>query len=420
VGPAAFGRRGAALRGIGSMTDIAGLRFLVVEDQGFQRWLIANLLEAMGAKSVHPVSDGRAALEILGALDRRIDVVVSDLDMPGMDGMELIRHMAERRHRASLIVVSALSPVLINTVETMSRAYGVDLLAAIQKPLTASKLEAALALRRSPALDEARGRSVFTVSQIVEGLDRKQFEVSFQPKVAIRTGKLQGAEALARWRHPWQGLVLPEAFIATAESGGLIDALTSRVVEQAVLGCRAWHDAGLELAVSVNLSSVSLNDTSLADRMTRLVQAVSLEPRFVTFEITESAATRDLGRKLENLSRLRMKGFGLSIDDYGTGYSSMQRLSRIPFTELKIDQSFVRNLTTDAASRAMVESSLELAEKLRITATAEGVERQPEWEMLLGMGCALAQGYFIAKPMGPAQFLDWALIRDAGGNRMVQ
>jgi len=404
------------------VTDIAGLRFLVVEDHGFQRWLIASLLEGMGAKSVCPVSDGRAALEVLAALDRGIDVVVSDLDMPGMDGMELIRHMAENRHLASLIVVSALSPVLINTVETMSRAYGVDLLAAIQKPLTAKKLVAALALRRPAGLDEpgGRGEAQFTVSQIAEGLDRKQFEAYFQPKVAIRSGKLEGAEALARWHHPEHGLVPPEAFIATVEACGLIDALTESMVEQAVTSCRAWHEARLELAVSVNLSPASLNDTTLADRMTRLVEVASLEPRFVTFEITESVATTDLGRKLENLSRLRMKGFGLSIDDYGTGYSSMQRLSSIPFTELKIDQSFVGNLTTDAASRAMVESSLELAQKLHITATAEGVETQPEWEMLLKMGCALAQGYFIARPMEAAPFLDWARDRDAAANRMAQ
>src|SRR5258706_7279920 len=202
------------------MTDIAGLRFLVVEEQGFQRGLIANLLEGMGAKSVSRVGDGRPALEVLAALDRDMDVVVSDLDMPGMDGMELIRHMAENRHRASLIVVSALSPVLINTVETMARAYGVDLLAAIQKPLTAKKLEAALALRRSAALDEpwGQGEAQFTVSQIAEGLDRKQFEAYFQPKVAIRSGKLEGAEALARWHHPEHGLVPPEAFIATVEA----------------------------------------------------------------------------------------------------------------------------------------------------------------------------------------------------------
>lgn len=396
------------------MTAATGLRFLVVEDHGFQRWLIGNLLEGLGARSVHAASDGRTALETLEGLDGGIDVVVSDLDMPGMDGMQLIRHMAERRHPAALVVVSALQPTLLGTVETMAREYGVNFLAAIQKPLTAKKLQAAIALHSFPEPGEGRraSRVAFTAQEIAAGLRAAQFETFFQPKIELKSGCVRGAEALARWRHPDKGFVLPVAFIETAESHGLIDALTQRMVEEAVRNCRAWHDVGLELAISVNLSSLSLSDTSLAERMTAIVDKAGLEARHVIFEVTESAATREMGKKLENLTRLRMKGFGLSIDDYGTGYSSMHRLSRIPFTELKIDQAFVRNAASDAASRVMVESSLELAEKLHITAVAEGVESHLEWEMLLALGCPLAQGYFIAKPMQAEEFLEW--VKESG------
>ena len=191
------------------------------------------------------------------------------------------------------------------------------------------------------------------------------------------------------------------------ESHDLIDELTQGTVVEAVRNCRAWHDLGFDLTVAVNLSPLSLSDTSLAERMTALVAEAGLEPRHVVFEIAESAATREVGKTLENLTRLRMKGFGLSIDDFGTGYSSMQRLSRIPFTELKIDQSFVRKAASDPASRAIVESSLELARKLRIPSVAEGVESRTEWEMLMALGCSLAQGYFIGRPMGAVEFLEW-------------
>ena len=159
--------------------------------------------------------------------------------------------------------------------------------------------------------------------------------------------------------------------------------------------------------MSVNLSLKSLADVHLADRVTDLVRSQELDPRHVVLEVTESAATTDVGKALENLARLRMKGFGLSIDDYGTGYSSMQQLTRIAFTELKIDQSFVTNAAKQESARVILESSLEMAKKLNMTAVAEGVETQADWNLLRQLGCDLAQGYFIARPMEAGAYLDW-------------
>ena len=153
------------------------------------------------------------------------------------------------------------------------------------------------------------------------------------------------------------------------------------------------------LTVSVNLSLVSLGDTALADKITQVVQSTGLDSRYVILEITETAAMTDVAHALENLARLCMNGFGLSIDDYGTGYSSMQQLTRIPFSELKIDQSFVHDFADNEALRIVVESSINMAHKLKVKSVAEGVETQQEWDMLNCMGCDTAQGYFIAKPM---------------------
>jgi EAL domain-containing protein (putative c-di-GMP-specific phosphodiesterase class I) len=217
-----------------------------------------------------------------------------------------------------------------------------------------------------------------------------------------------GAEAVARWRHPQHGVIRPQAFIDSMERSGLIEDLTQVIVKEAAINCRRWREAGLDVSVGINLSLKSLHDVTLAERLTKLVHAQGLEPKQVIFEVTESAAAGDLARALENLSRLRMKGFGLSIDDYGTGYSSMQRLTRVPFTELKIDQSFVKNASTQPSSLAVLESSLEMAQKLGIVAVAEGVENRREWELVRSLGCQLAQGYFIARPMEAGQFLSWA------------
>lgn len=398
------------------MTDapaIAGLRFLVVEDHDFQRWALGNILESLGAKYVFFAGDGRAALEALRGLDNPIDIVISDLDMPKMDGMELIRHLGESGGKPALILASSLDRALVASVETMAREYGVSLLGAVEKPVTARVLR--------PLIDAHRSRAVapqptapdrtFTVGEVLEGLQRGQFEPFFQPMVEMRTGAVKGAEALARWRHPAEGIIGAVSFIPLLERSGHIGAFTVMMVKGAAASCRAWRDLGFDAGLSLNLSPESLADVGLADQMVKLVTAEGLVPPDVIFEVTESAMAANLGRALENLSRLRMKGFGLSIDDYGTGYSSMQQLSRIAFTELKIDQAFVRNAADQGPSRAMLESSLEMAGKLRIAAVAEGVESREEWDLLRELGCDFAQGYYLAKPMDSGAFLRWLTAR---------
>ena len=295
----------------------------------------------------------------------------------------------------------------------MAKAYDVALLGAIQKPLTAKKLHTVLVSLQ--ARDEPDMPSVIpplvSPSEVERALRMAEFETHFHPKVDMRTGRVRGAEALVRWRHPTEGLLAPSVFMSAIEDGGWIEALTHAVVADAVRNCVEWRKAGIAADVSVNLTPALLSNVMLADRMAGLVGESGLEPKHVTFEVTESAAVRDEGPALENLSRLRMKGFGLSIDDYGTGYSSMERLARIPFTELKIDQGFVRKATTDASSRAMVESSLELARKLSIVAVAEGVESLAQWSLLLALGCELAQGHYISAPLGAQEFPRWARTR---------
>jgi EAL domain-containing protein (putative c-di-GMP-specific phosphodiesterase class I)/AmiR/NasT family two-component response regulator len=395
--------------------NIGELRFLVVEDHGFQRWVTGDMLRGLGAKHIFSAADGKAALELLRTLDPAIDVVVSDLDMPGMDGMEFIRHLGELGNPASLIVLSGLERPLLATVETMARAYRVNLLAAIEKPPTPNKLWDVLSshapLHTSRREESPKALTPFRLDQIAHGLRQREFTAFFQPKVDLRTRRVKGAEALARWRHPDMGLLPPQAFMGPLEQGGLLDKLTDVILEAAAFNCRLWHNGGLDMSVSVNLSLASLADPSLADRMLNIVQASGIEPRHVIFEVTESAAASDVGRTLESLSRLRMKGFGLAIGDSGTGSATMQRLSRVPFTELKIDQAFVKNASVHASSRAMLESSLEVARKLRLVAVAEGVENRVDWDLARDLDCPLAQGFLIAPPMEAGEFLDWVNVR---------
>ncbi|MEO8101498.1 MAG: EAL domain-containing response regulator [Betaproteobacteria bacterium] len=390
-------------------TMIAGLRFLIVEDHGFQRWAIRHMLEELGAGNVLEAGDGRAALAILRDPHARVDIIISDLDMPGMDGMEFIRHAGAEGIAVSFILASALDRALISSVETMTTAYGIDLLGAIKKPVTANALVAAIrrySLPR-PHIERQPAAPIFTLAEIAQGFANREFESYFQPKVELATGAIKGVEALARWRHPQKGVVSPGAFIKLLEDSGHIDGLTMAMLDMSAICCRTWREGGLDATVSVNLSHKSLADVAFADRVTERVLAQNLDPRHVVLEVTESAATTHLGTALENLSRLRMRGFGLAIDDYGTGYSSMQQLSRIAFTELKIDQSFVRSASTQKSSRVILESSLEMAKRLNILAVAEGVETRPDWDLLVSLGCDLGQGYFVAAPMETGAFFHW-------------
>jgi EAL domain-containing protein (putative c-di-GMP-specific phosphodiesterase class I) len=241
----------------------------------------------------------------------------------------------------------------------------------------------------------------------LHGLTEDQFEPFFQPKVDLATGRVVGAEALARWRHPQHGIIAPAAFIKILEDSGKIDELMWVMLRKAIVFCGTVNTMGVESSVAVNLSLKSLNNVELAGRVAATVERHNLDPSKVCLELTESAATTNLGAALENLTRLRMAGFGLSIDDFGTAYSSMQQLTRIPFTELKIDRSFVTNAVNHEAARVMLTSSLQIARQLNLKSVAEGVETQQEWDLLQELGCDLAQGYFIAKPMEVNDYLNW-------------
>jgi len=398
---------------------IPHLSFLVVEDHEFQRGVVLRILAGLGATNVCWAADGRAALRILETTGDPVDIVISDLAMPGMDGMEFIRHLGKARIPVSIILASGSEGALLSSVETMSQAYGVTILGTIEKPVTPAKLGALI--KRHPLQPRGLHRaettsSAFTLEEIREGLRNDEFEAYFQPKVELASGRITGAEALARWRHPRQGVVPPAAFIDMLEENGLIDELMWAMLSRAAAFCGQWRAvSGLDVTVSVNLSSKSLADVRLADRVTAFVDREHLAPQHMILEVTESATLADVGPVLENLSRLRMHGFGLSIDDYGTGYSSMQQLMRIAFTELKIDHSFVGNAAKHASARLILESSIDLAKKLNIASVAEGIETQQEWDLLHHLGCELAQGYFIARPMEAAAFMEWTLDRARAG-----
>lgn len=387
------------------------LNFLVIEDNDFQRRMVVHMLRSLGATTVREACNGKEALERVKAADTApVDIAFCDLNMPEMDGMEFLRHLRCENGAVSIIILSMLDRALLASVEKMSQAYGVKLLGVIEKPITLAHLKTFISQYKRPENKPQRSVATaasFGLEEVLQGVRSEQFEPFFQPQIELKTGRLMGVEALARWIHPQHGVIGPYAFIPLLEQNNQIDELTFLMLEKAAAACRLLHENGQKPSVSVNLSLVSLTDTALADRITRMVRDAGVDPYYIILEVTESAAMTDVAPALENLARLRMRGFGLSIDDYGTGYASMQQLTRVAFSELKIDQSFVKDFAGNKALRIIVESSIEMARKLRVRSIAEGVETQQDWNMLKDMGCDTAQGYFIAKPMNLAALLEF-------------
>ncbi|KFI08281.1 EAL domain-containing protein [Massilia sp. BSC265] len=392
--------------------DIAHLHFLVAEADAAQRRTLVELLGQLGATRVTDVPDGHLALQRLEAgFSPKVDVAIVDLALPGMDGLELIRNLGAlgvQGEGVRLVVTGAQPAGLLFSIETLAQAYGVDLLGTIGKPLSAAKLK--------PLLDHytplgrggepAKGPR-FSFQEIGIGLQKRQFEPFFQPKIELATGQVKGLEAFARWRHPEHGVLGPGAFIDALEQNNRVDFLDWSMIELSAERCRWFQDQGIPVPISLNLAPETLAHPAFVRQITACVQRHRILPEYLTFEMPESSVLNTDPEFIERLVRLRMMGFGLAIDDYGTGRSNLQLLARIPFSELKIDRSFVDGASKRRPLGTVLRSCLGLAHSLDRMSVAVGVETRQDWDFLQNLGCTYAQGYHIANPMEAAAYPGW-------------
>jgi EAL domain-containing protein (putative c-di-GMP-specific phosphodiesterase class I)/DNA-binding NarL/FixJ family response regulator len=389
--------------------DLRLLRMMVVEDQAVPRRIAVEILRDLGVEDILQAEDGQDALEQIRRGKAPLDVIICDLDMPRMDGVEFIRNVAEANLGASLVLASAVDAPVLASVEAMARSQGMAVLGVLEKPVTPQKLGDMLARHGSTkAIQSQLADLPVDPAELADAIHARRITPHFQPMVRMRDGAITGFEALARWHHPERGMLQPELFIPIAESSGLIDSLTWIMLESAIAEAVRWSRARHSWTISVNLSLPYLESPGVADRIAGLVERHGLQPGRVVLEVTESLATTQIAQVLGNIARLRMKGFGIAIDDYGTGYASLQQLSQMPFTELKIDRSFVSGSPDRPNLHAILRSSVELARQLNLGSVAEGIETPGEWHQLDSVGCDVAQGYLVAPPMPPESVLGWA------------
>ena len=381
---------------------------LVVEDHVFQRQALCRLLRRAGVEEPLEAGDGASALELLRARNGAPLLVITDLDMPNMDGIEFIRRLADEAMPLHVAIYSSQDAGVLRSVYGLGESLGLRLAGVLQKPANLAQIEALLdEVARMGARVSRAGAPAISGEEVRAAFAEDDVVAYFQPKVSLMDGRPVGCEALARLAHPGLGVLAPRQFMGALEAERLQQRLTDRMLGDALGLLKHTQHIDAALSVSVNLTLPEVSAPRDAERLAAAVAAAGVLPRSIVFEVTETALATDWALAVENLSRLRMKGFSLAIDDFGTGYSSLQQLLQLPFSELKLDHSFVRGIAPSSRTYPLVESALGMAQKLSLATVAEGVETAAEAQTLRELHCDLGQGHAFGKPMPRDEFLDW-------------
>ena len=385
------------------------MKILIIDDEPFVLKVLHHQLSSLTDAEVVPCDSARAALAELAADAAQIFLIFCDLQMPEMDGIEFVRQLVAIHYDKALVLVSGEDIRTLETAERLALAHKLQFLGAIHKPAAPEQLRQMLesaATLCSPAPPRVAPK-IYDAEDLRHAITAGHLENYYQPKVELATGRVVGVETLVRWRHPDDGLVYPDQFITLAEEHGLIDVLTRVVLTAALAQTRHWLDAGLDLKVAVNASMDNFSDVEFPDFIARTAEMAGVPLTSLILEITESRLMKDPLSALDIIIRLRLKRIKLSIDDFGTGNSSLAQLRDLPFDELKVDRGFVHGASRNDALRAIFEASLSMARQLGMKTVAEGPEDREDWDFLKASGCDLAQGYFIAKPMPASEVVGW-------------
>jgi EAL domain-containing protein (putative c-di-GMP-specific phosphodiesterase class I)/CheY-like chemotaxis protein len=377
---------------------------LLTDDDPVFRALTEDMLLDAGIGAVETAENG---LEALARLDGGLqpDLLVCDLNMPAHDGVSLIRSLADRGFSGKVLIISGEAGAVIDAVANLARMQNLDIIGSIRKPLSMEAL--ANVLQRSVPAPKRHGELVPAQPALLDAaIDGGALHPFFQAKVCMKTGEIAGAEALARIALTGSEFANPAPYIELAERTDRIDAFTMSLARIVAHHVRGYDLNGKPMPVSINISPLSLARRDFPDQIAAALQANGLSPDRVTLEITETRLMEYGPDALETMTRMRIKGFGLSVDDFGTGYSNIDRLRMFPFTELKIDQTFTRGVFTDSFARAAVETSVRLAKELGLKIVAEGIETPEMWHYLAGLGIDEGQGYLMAYPLAPTDFVE--------------
>lgn len=399
---------------------LSTLRVLILEDQPVQRRYAVTLLAHLGCTRIIEASDGWEALQLLES-NGPVDIAFCDICMEGMDGITFLRRASQRHALKSVVISSSIALDVRQAISHMATLLGLRVLGQLCKPLHEHELKR---LAGKYLDDDSHPACPLHVAgetnehQVLSALENGELEVFYQPKFDIRTLQVTSVEALARWNHPERGILAPASFIPVLERHGLMDSLLYRQIDHCLTLRMQALASEVSLTFAVNVNASQFANPQMSAHVALLLKRFDAPGSSLSFEMTETGTLDPGSISLENMVRLRMMGCGLSIDDFGGGYSSLQRLCSLPFNEIKIQAEFIRDLSSEPRSRAAISSVLSLARELNIGVVIEGIETVEQRDILITLGCETGQGYLLARPMPAHTLLPWLIGRNAITQRL--
>ena len=387
------------------MSPLAQNLLLIVDDD--PAW--TNTVSEVATKLSYSVitADSAAAFR-QAVMQFKPALVMLDLQMKGVDGVAGLRYLASTGLPTEVMLVSSLDARVLSTARQFGTSLGLKILKALQKPLSASDLENYLASRSTDA-------SVITVAELQQAIDEYELLLHYQPILHRDhdSWHVGAVEALVRWQHPTRGLLYPAQFLPLAEQSKLSAKLTDFVLTESLRQVGHWRSRGMDLNLAVNLPAHTVGDLDFPDRLSKVLREHSVDAGALCFEVTEAAAVGEIETVMDSFARLRVRGVGLALDDFGVGTSSLTQLYKMPYSMLKIDGSLIAEMVHAPEAHTIVEAIIDLGHKLSLTVCAEGVEDVMTFDALDHAGCDQLQGMHISKPV-PASALETFLL--AWGN----
>ena len=382
---------------------------LIVDDDPILCEVARSYFHEFGVSKIALARNGQEALYMVDQFDGYVDFILTDLKMPVMDGVQFLSHMHRRAYRGPIGIVSGEGAAVASLAMELARKNGLNVVGTAAKPLNSECLDILVSTTRTPEIPADNNESsAISANELEAAIYQHQVVAYYQPQIDAATGVVSGVEALARLQHPERGIVAPGFFVPVAEERGLMPLLTNCMIKNVLSDIEALNRIDPDLKVSINLGAAVLGDTTFPDDLALLFDKFQENRSRFVLELTESKLVEDSADSMEVLARLNLAGFQLSLDDFGTQFSNIEQLTKFPFKELKIDQSFVRSATTDSRSRATVESCVSLGKQLGMRVVAEGVETKKDSDLLVGLGVDRLQGFLFAKPLPINELVSWA------------
>jgi EAL domain-containing protein (putative c-di-GMP-specific phosphodiesterase class I)/CheY-like chemotaxis protein len=381
-------------------------RIVLIDDDRVVGEIVSALATAMGL----PCDVTRTSEEFFNRIGPETRLILLDLVMPGMDGIEILRLLGERNCKARIVLMSGINIRVIETAQKLAQTLGLSVIGHLQKPFPIGQLQDLLLGNTGPEkpIDSASEEHISILDEDLRGaFDRDEFVIYYQPQINIATGVVTGVEALSRWEHPKLGLVFPDNFIARIEALQMMDRFCWITAERALNEVKQFSIPNGHLPrLAINVSVSSLRDLKFPDILLNLARKYDFPAERIVLEITESGLM-EFSLALDVLTRLRMRNFQLSIDDFGTGYSMMAQLQNVPAIELKIDKTFVQHMHARHADLVMVEKIIEMGHELDMEVIAEGVETREQLDILRERGCDGVQGFLFSRALPPSEIMRW-------------